>query len=103
MRTAEQLVQDNVHPTIIVDGYRKAANKALKTLDMIAIKIPPTDRKWLIKIAKTSMASKLISNDSGKLWKLTVDGLLSVIEKVGEEKYKVDIDDVKVRRSLAQA
>jgi len=100
LEDAEQLVQDNVHPTIIVDGYRKAANKALKTLDMIAIKIPPTDRKWLIKIAKTSMASKLISRDSDKLSELAVDGLLSVTEKVtvGEEKYKVDIDDVKVEK-----
>src|SRR5437870_2610501 len=60
LENAEQLVQDNVHPTIIVDGYRKAANKALQTLEKIAIKVPPTDRKWLIKVAKTSMASKLI-------------------------------------------
>jgi len=46
------------------------------------------------------MASKLISRDSDKLSELAVDGLLSVTEKVtvGEEKYKVDIDDVKVEK-----
>src|SRR5579875_2639786 len=67
LERAEDLVRENVHPTIIVDGYRKAANKALKTLDEIAIKVPPTDKKWLNKIARTSMASKLISRDSALL------------------------------------
>ncbi len=97
LENAEELINDNVHPTIIVDGYRKAATKALANLDKIAIKVPPTDRKWLIKIAKTSMASKLISRDSGKLSELAVDALLAVAEQSGET-YKVDIDDVKVEK-----
>ena len=97
LENAEELVRDNVHPTIIVDGYRKAANKALKTLEEIAIKVPPTDKKWLVKIAKTSMASKLIHQDAAKLADLAVDALLAVAEKVGEE-YRVDIDDVKVEK-----
>ena len=67
LENAEELVRDNVHPTIIVDGYRKAATKALKTLEEISIKVPPTDKKWLVKIAKTSMASKLIHQDAAKL------------------------------------
>ncbi len=94
---AEELINDNVHPTIIVDGYRKAAAKALTNLDKIAIKVPPTDRKWLIKIAKTSMASKLISRDSSKLSELAVDAMLAVAEQAGET-YRVDIDDVKVEK-----
>ena len=98
LERAEDLVRDNVHPTIIVDGYRKASNKALKVLEEIAIKVPSTDKKWLNKIAKTSMASKLISKDSGLLADLTVEALLSVAEKVGESGYKVDIDDVKVEK-----
>ncbi len=99
LERAEDLVRENVHPTIIVDGYRKAANKALKTLDEIAIKVPPTDKKWLNKIARTSMASKLISRDSALLADLTVDALLSVAEKVGDTgTYRVDIDDVKVEK-----
>ena len=94
---AEELIGDNVHPTIIVDGYRKASNKALQILDKIAIKVPPTDRKWLIKVAHTSMASKLISKESDQLSELAVDALLAVAEKVGEE-YRVDLDDVKVEK-----
>ncbi|MGI0083466.1 MAG: thermosome subunit beta, partial [Nitrososphaerales archaeon] len=82
---------------IIVDGYRKAAAKSLSSLEKIAIEVPPTDRKWLIKIAKTSMASKLISRDSERLSGLAVDALLAVAEKVGDD-YRVDIDDVKVEK-----
>ena len=67
LENAEDLIRENVHPTIVVDGYRKAAAKALQILDKIAIPVPPTDRKWLIKVAKTSMASKLISKESDYL------------------------------------
>jgi thermosome len=97
LESAEELVRENVHPTIIVDGYRKAANKALKALQEFSIKIPADDRTWLMKIAKTSMASKLISRDSDMLSQLAVDAVLSVAEKVGES-YKVDIEDVKVEK-----
>ncbi|MGI0078699.1 MAG: thermosome subunit beta [Nitrososphaerales archaeon] len=97
IENAEELINSNVHPTIIVDGYRKAAAKSLSSLEKIAIEVPPTDRKWLIKIAKTSMASKLISRDSERLSGLAVDALLAVAEKVGDD-YRVDIDDVKVEK-----
>ncbi len=97
LENAEELIRDDVHPTIIVDGYRKAATKSLQVLDKIAIKVPPTDRKWLVKVARTSMASKLISKESDQLAQLAVDALLAVAEKVGDS-YRVDIDDVKVEK-----
>jgi chaperonin GroEL (HSP60 family) len=61
---AEELVNKNVHPTIIIDGYKKAAEKALEILEKLAIKVRPTDKIFLKKIATTSMASKLVSEDS---------------------------------------
>src|SRR5579884_4345488 len=44
LENAEELIKDNVHPTIIVDGYRKAATKALQALDKISLKVSPDDR-----------------------------------------------------------
>ena len=44
---AEDLINKNVHPTVIIDGYRKAADKALETLENIAIKVKPEDREFL--------------------------------------------------------
>ncbi|MFI5420111.1 MAG: thermosome subunit beta [Nitrososphaerales archaeon] len=97
LENAEDLIKENVHPTIVVDGYRKASVKALQILDKIAIQVPPNDRKWLVKVAKTSMASKLINRESDQLAALCADALLAVAEKVGEE-YRVDIDDIKVEK-----
>ncbi len=97
IENAEELIRDNVHPTIIVDGYRKAATKSLQALEKLAIKVQPDDRKWLVKIARTSMASKLVSKESDQLAELAADAVLAVAEKVGDS-YKVDIDDVKVEK-----
>jgi thermosome len=97
LENAEDLVNRDVHPTIIVDGYQRASEKALEYLKEIAIDVPSLDRKWLQKIAKTSMASKLISGDSAHLSQVAVDALLSVVEQSGE-KSRVDLDNVKIEK-----
>ena len=95
---AEELIHKGVHPTVIVDGYKKAAAQARKILNQIAIKVQPTDVATLTKVARTSMASKLVSNESEALAGLLVDALLQVAEKNEDGKYKVDIDNVKVEK-----
>ena len=94
---AESLITQDVHPTIIVDGYRKAAKKAKQFLDDIAEKITANDKSSLLKIAKTSMQTKLVRKDSEKLSEMVVKAILSVAEK-NNEKYSVDIDDIKVEK-----
>jgi len=94
---AESLITQDVHPTIIVDGYRKAARKAKQFLDNIAEKITANDKSSLLKIAKTSMQTKLVRKDSEKLSEMVVKAILSVAEK-NNEKYSVDIDDIKVEK-----
>ncbi|MFB0523881.1 MAG: TCP-1/cpn60 chaperonin family protein, partial [Candidatus Bathyarchaeia archaeon] len=54
---AEDLIDKKVHPTVIIDGYRKAADKALETLEKIAIPVEAKDKESLKKVAMTSMAS----------------------------------------------
>ena len=54
LENAEKLIVKDVHPTIIVDGYRKASNEALKAIRKVAIKVSPTDRVWLTRVAKTA-------------------------------------------------
>jgi len=94
---AESLIIQEVHPTIIVDGYRKAAKKAKQFLENIAEKVPANDKPTLLKIAKTSMQTKLVRKDSEKLAEMVVKAILSVAEKTNE-KYTVDIDDIKVEK-----
>ena len=94
---AEELIAKDVHPTIIVDGYRKSATKAIEILNHIAQKVDPKDKSQLIKVAQTSMQTKLVSKESHDLAETAVTASLQVSEEAGSG-YKVDIDDVKVEK-----
>ncbi|GBL41443.1 thermosome subunit [Nitrosopumilaceae archaeon] len=97
LENAELLLDQNVHPTIIVDGYRKAAKKAKQFLQEIAETVTANDKTILNKIAKTSMQTKLVRKNSDQLADIIVKAVLAVAEKEGE-KYNVDIDDIKVEK-----
>jgi archaeal chaperonin len=94
---AEELIAKDVHPTIIVDGYRKSAIKSIEFYNNLARKIDGGDKSELIKVAKTSMQTKLVSRESNELAELVVNGALQVSER-NESGYNVDIDDVKVEK-----
>ena len=94
---AEDLLKKNVHSSIIVEGYQVAADKTLEIYSQLSKKIRPDDRESLLKIAITSMQSKLISEDSGILSKIVVDAILSIVIKKGDD-YTVDLDNLKVEK-----
>jgi archaeal chaperonin len=94
---AEELISKDVHPTIIVDGYRKSAVKAVDILNNLAQKIDGGDKSQLNRIARTSMQTKLVSREANELADIVVNAALQVSEKAGNE-YKVDIEDVKVEK-----
>ena len=97
LEKAEKLLEKNVHSTVIIDGYQAASEKALELLTELAKTIKPDDRESLIKIAKTSMQSKLVSEDSVPLSKLVVDAILKIAEIDGDA-YSVDLDNLKVEK-----
>ena len=95
---AEELIAKGVHPTVIVDGYTMASEKAIEILKNASTKVDPTDRQILGKIARTSMASKLVSVNSEPLSKIVVDAVIEVSEKASDNKLKVDVDNIKVEK-----
>ena len=97
LEKAESLIDDDIHPVIIADGYKKASRKAIEFLSEIAIKVDPKDRKILEKIAHTTMQTKLVSLDATDLAKLAVDAALAVIEEKNGS-FKVNLDNIKVER-----
>jgi thermosome len=106
LEKAEELINNKVHPTVIVDGYRKSAEKAIELLKQVAEKIDPTDKNYLKKIATTSMASKLTANNSPELSDVIVDAILSTLEKPNEnddKKFKIDIDNIKVEKKAGES
>jgi len=99
LEKAEELIDKNVHPSVIVDGYTAASIEALRTLDKIAIKVKTDDRDLLAKIANTSMYSKLVSEDSPVLSKIVVDATQMIAELNEKTKtLKVDLDNIKVEK-----
>jgi len=99
---AEDLINKNVHPTVIIDGYRKAADKALEMLETIAITVEPKDKGYLKKVAMTSMASKLVAENREQLAEIAVEAVLDVAEKVGDE-IRVDLDDIMVEKKPGES
>jgi thermosome len=97
LEKAEKLLEKDVHSTVIIDGYQAASEKALELLAKLAKTVKPDDRESLIKIAKTSMQSKLVSEDSVPLSKLVVDAVLKIVEVDGD-KHSVDLDNLKVEK-----
>jgi thermosome len=102
LESAESLINQDVHPTIIVDGYRKAAKKAKQLLQEIADTVSPNDKTLLQKIAKTAMQTKLVRKDSSHLADIVVQAVLAVAEKDGET-YHVDEDDIKVEKKAGES
>jgi thermosome len=99
---AEDLIDKGVHPTVIVEGYIKAADKTLETLENIAIPVKPAEKEFLKKVAATSMASKLVAEKKEQLAAIAVEAVLSVAQKVGED-YLVDLDDITIEKKPGES
>ncbi|MHC1679964.1 MAG: thermosome subunit beta [Methanomassiliicoccales archaeon] len=97
LKKSVDLIDANVHPTIITAGYRMAANKAMEVLDSVSVKVEPKDRATLMKIAKTAMMSKSISGSKELMASVSVDSISSVAEKVNG-KWQVDMDNIQVTK-----
>ena len=97
LEQAESLLLQEVHPTVIVDGYRKAATKAKEYIKEMAQEVVADDKKTLLKITRTSMQTKLVRKYSENLGNIIVEAVLAVSEKNGDN-YTVDIDDIKVEK-----
>ena len=94
---AEELLSKDVHSSVIIEGYQAASEKALEILTEISKKVTANDKETLINIARTSMESKLISEDSDVLSKIVVDAVLKITD-TKNDKSTVDLDNIKVEK-----
>ena len=99
---ADELLDQDIHPTIVTEGYEKAMQKSLEILDEIAEKVDPLNREVLEKIAKTALSSKVVAEFKDHLAKLVVDAALQVVkEKDGG--YTLSLDDVKIEKKKGES
>ncbi len=96
LKKSEDMIESNIHPTIIVGGYRMAANKAREVLEKSAQKVSIKETKVLHDIATTAMISKSASTHRDLLADVAVSAVTSVAEEHEKGKYRVDDDDIQV-------
>jgi len=102
LRLAQDLMDKQVHPTVILDGYREASERALERLEEIAIPVDPEDREYLRKVAMTSMASKLVAGNKEELSDIVVSAILHVAQREGDS-MKADLDDIMVEKQPGES
>ncbi|KSW11929.1 thermosome subunit [Pyrodictium occultum] len=97
---AENLLDENIHPTTIIEGYKKALDYALGELSKIGVKVDVNDRQLLKRIASTSLYSKYVGSGAtmDKLTDMAVEAVLRVAEPRGDGTYEVRLDRVKIEK-----
>jgi len=95
LRRAEELLDQNIHPTVIVSGYRKASQMAVQTLDKLGTTVDINDRQTLKKVALTSMASKAVGAAKDHFAEIAIDAVKQIAEQRGD-KWVADIDQIQI-------
>ncbi len=102
LKNAESLLEQKIHPTVIIEGYRKATEKAIETIDKIATSINIDDFEMLKKIASTSMNSKVVGNSSPILSDVTVKAIKAIAQKKGD-RWVADLDNINVQKKEGES
>jgi thermosome len=97
LKKAEELLDQEIHPAVIANGYRLAATKALEILNEIAIPVNKDDREALKKVASTAMTGKGAEVALDKLADIAVDAVRMIVEEVNG-KLKADTENIKIEK-----
>jgi len=95
LKKAEELLEQNIHPTLIVSGYRKAAEKAMQVLDNISEAVKVDDKETLKKVAITAMSSKGVGSAREHFADIAIEAVQQIAEKRGEG-WSADIDNIQI-------
>jgi len=102
LKQAEELLDQNIHPTIIVSGYRKAAQKAVEIINKVAMPVSIEDRETLKKVALTSMSSKAVGPAKEHLAEIAIDAVKQIAEKRGD-RMVADIDNIQIIKKTGKS
>ena len=102
LKKAEELLDQNIHPTILVSGYRKAAQKAIESISKVAVPVDINDRKTLLKVALTSMSSKAVGAAREHLAEISIDAVKQITEQRGDRKL-ADIENIQLVKKTGKS
>ena len=97
LKKSEDLIEQNVHPTIVVNGFRMAAEKAMNVLDKMAVNVRRGDRKKLLSIATTSIGGRSMGAIRDHLATMAVDAVSKIVEE-RDGRLIADTDNIKVEK-----
>ncbi len=103
LKRAKKLLEQKIHPTVITEGFRKAAEKAIEILESMSIKSGIDDYKSLKDAAMTCMQSKIVSESKEKLADLCINAIKSIAEKDENGKWVADIDKVQIQKKEGES
>jgi thermosome len=95
LKKAEDLLEQNIHPSIIIAGYQKAMDKSLEALDKLALDVDLEDKETLMKLATTSMRSKTVAQTREHLANIVIDAVKQIVEERDGETL-ADVDNVQI-------
>jgi archaeal chaperonin len=102
LKKAEELLDQNIHPTILVSGYRKAAQKAIEVIGKNAVPIDIKDKKAMLKVALTSMGSKAVGSAKDHLAEIALEAVTQIAEERGD-KMLADIDNIQLIKKTGKS
>ncbi|MDR0460572.1 MAG: TCP-1/cpn60 chaperonin family protein [Nitrososphaerota archaeon] len=102
LKKAEELLEQNIHPTILVSGYRKAAQKAIEVISKIAEPLDINDQKTLLKVALTSTSSKSVGSAREHLAEISINAVKQITETRGD-KTIADIDNIQIIKKTGKS
>lgn len=102
LRKAEELLDQNIHPTILVSGYRKASQKAIEVINQTSVPLDVNDRNTLLKVALTSMSSKAVGTAREHLAEICIDAVKQIAEARGDRTI-ADIDNIQLVKKTGKS
>jgi chaperonin GroEL (HSP60 family) len=102
LKKAEELLDQNIHPTLLVSGYRKAAQKAIEVIEKVALPVDIDDKKTLLKVALTSMSSKAIGAARDHLAEIAIEAVRQIAEQRGDNMI-ADIDNIQLVKKTGKS
>ncbi len=96
LKNAEDLLEKNIHATLIVSGYKKAMDEAIRIIrEEVSTPIDVNDEEILKKIASTALTSKVVHTVRDHLAELAVKAVRQIAEK-RNDKWYIDLDNIQM-------
>ncbi len=102
LKQAENLIDKEIHPTVVARGYRLAADKSLEILNAISEPVSEADDETLRKIAMTAMTGKGAEHAKEALSKIAVQSIKLIADRENG-KVLIDIENVKIEKKVGNS